>query len=508
MEFDKAQINIRPRPVMEAIDLGVLIARRYWWRLVAGWLVVAVPVFVVVWFLPNVLLALLILWWLKPVYERIPMTTVASSIFGEHAKWRSMQKNLLSPDCLLWLTLFRFFPGRSTLAPIAALEEHHSGSGRVRQRRSLIKEDAQGAYFGLHSLGFLFEFAILLFFLVIAIWLLSPIETNSSIAFETAFLELVYFLFDSFWGPKIVLTAVFIAFACVGPFYVCCGFALYLNRRIELEGWDLDLEFQRMVRRIAPMLGVLVIVLCCMPSLAQIEDKERLAQVRETIATETDELVQSQRVRQTQLQSEENEPPTRVAVASEIKDIVQSDRISRTETRYGDIEPTSDGSSENISWLASLFHVLAWTLLIAGILWLAFKIVTSDYVRTKLVRKRGTSKASQSHVPELKRALTLPNDVVLAARDAWEAGHFRDAMSLLYRGALYSLITKYKCNINISDTEASCMKAVHETTPELSDSFDHIAQNWQKLAYARLSISDEDFAALSDTYLENFTVNA
>ncbi|MCY3885884.1 MAG: DUF4129 domain-containing protein [Gammaproteobacteria bacterium] len=507
MEFDRAQIKIRPRPDLEAIDLGVLVARRYWWRLVAGWLIVAVPVFVAVWFLPNVLLALLVLWWLKPIYERIPMTTVASSIFGEHAKWRSMQRNLFSPDCLLWLTVFRFFPGRSTLAPIAALEEHQSHSGRVRQRRLLIKEDVQGAYFGLHSMGLLFELAILLFFLVLAIWFFSPIETDPSIAFATAFSELVRFLFFSFWGPKIVLTAVFVAFACVAPFYVCCGFALYLNRRIELEGWDLDLEFQRMVRRIAPLLGVLLVVIFCMPSLAKPSTEGYLAQIGATVATESDKVVQSDRIRQPQTQYVESENPTRVAVASEIENIVRSDRISRTETRYGDFEPPSEGNSSNPR-LALLLHILAWTLLIAGILWLVFKIVTSDYVRIKLVKTKRNVAASHSRIPELKKALTLPNDIVVAARDCWESGHFRDAMSLLYRGALYSMITEYKCNINPSDTEASCMRAVHETTPELSDSFDRITQNWQKLAYARLPISDEDFAALSALYLENFRVNA
>jgi hypothetical protein len=29
------------------------------------------------------------------------------------------------------------------------------------------------------------------------------------------------------------------------PFYVAAGFAMYLNRRVELEAWDIEQEFRR-----------------------------------------------------------------------------------------------------------------------------------------------------------------------------------------------------------------------------------------------------------------------
>ena len=29
------------------------------------------------------------------------------------------------------------------------------------------------------------------------------------------------------------------------PFYVGAGFAMYLNRRVELEAWDIEQEFRR-----------------------------------------------------------------------------------------------------------------------------------------------------------------------------------------------------------------------------------------------------------------------
>jgi hypothetical protein len=40
--------------------------------------------------------------------------------------------------------------------------------------------------------------------------------------------------------------AVMVAF--LEPFYVAAGFAMYLNRRVELEAWDIEQEFRRAFR--------------------------------------------------------------------------------------------------------------------------------------------------------------------------------------------------------------------------------------------------------------------
>jgi hypothetical protein len=36
-----------------------------------------------------------------------------------------------------------------------------------------------------------------------------------------------------------------IAVLLIEPFYVAAGFAMYLNRRAELEAWDIEQEFRR-----------------------------------------------------------------------------------------------------------------------------------------------------------------------------------------------------------------------------------------------------------------------
>src|SRR6185295_4622048 len=49
------------------------------------------------------------------------------------------------------------------------------------------------------------------------------------------------------------------------PFYVAAGFALYLNRRTLLEGWDIEVALRRIAQRHA---AAVVLLACCMLPLA------------------------------------------------------------------------------------------------------------------------------------------------------------------------------------------------------------------------------------------------
>ena len=40
-----------------------------------------------------------------------------------------------------------------------------------------------------------------------------------------------------------------LAMSLIAPFYVAGGFALYLNRRSELEGWDIEICLRRLLAR-------------------------------------------------------------------------------------------------------------------------------------------------------------------------------------------------------------------------------------------------------------------
>jgi hypothetical protein len=53
--------------------------------------------------------------------------------------------------------------------------------------------------------------------------------------------------------PRVLAVAFPISYALavffVEPFYVAAGFAMYLNRRAELEAWDIEQEFRRAFAR-------------------------------------------------------------------------------------------------------------------------------------------------------------------------------------------------------------------------------------------------------------------
>ena len=458
---------------MEALDLGVLIARRYWWSLLAGWLILAVPVFIGAWLVPNLFFALMLLWWFKPLYERIPLTIVAASIFKGHATWSTIRRNILSADCWLWLTLFRLSPGRSTLTPVAALEGNHSREGIVSTRRSLVRERTMGTYIWLLILGWCLEVCIVLL-LLFTVADMAGIEIPEDILNDpdTGFTGM--FTTDAFhyWTSKLVLTLFFVAYALVAPFYTCCGFALYLNRRIELEGWDIDIGFRKLTQRIAPIVGLFLVLLCFDTSWAQ-----------------------------------PNEPAgvdaQKTSMQQEIREIVDSDLISdkRARTEF-DIE-LRPVESRSYPFLQEILRIIAWGLLIAAVVFLLYQLRVWEYAR--FFRKEGTKPRSiHSNVPKLKRDLNLPDNVSGQATELWNRGHRREALSLLYRGALYALVTHHRCKIDLSFTEAACKREVKATVPSRSKSFELITSKWQQLAYANQPIQDSDFVSLRDSYVQDF----
>jgi len=50
-------------------------------------------------------------------------------------------------------------------------------------------------------------------------------------------------------GEWIAALSAFVAMTLVMPFHTMAGFALYLNRRIELEAWDIEISFRSLASR-------------------------------------------------------------------------------------------------------------------------------------------------------------------------------------------------------------------------------------------------------------------
>ena len=84
MRLTDASVVIRPRSAWEAVDLGVLLAKQNAGLQMLSWAIVTLPIFallcLLLWDYPSI--AVLIFWWLKPAYERLPLFILSNALFG------------------------------------------------------------------------------------------------------------------------------------------------------------------------------------------------------------------------------------------------------------------------------------------------------------------------------------------------------------------------------------------------------------------------------------------
>src|SRR5439155_11847221 len=86
MQLEGLTIALRTRTPWEATDLGIALVRTHAWKIYSAWLLITLPVFA----LTNALAcwigipwtAALAMWWLKPVFDRVPLYVISRAVFG------------------------------------------------------------------------------------------------------------------------------------------------------------------------------------------------------------------------------------------------------------------------------------------------------------------------------------------------------------------------------------------------------------------------------------------
>ena len=88
MQLEQVTAEIRPRSDWEAVDLGLAMVRRAFWRCwLVWWLAMIVPVALTGWWLwdsPG--LWLFLFWWWKPAGSRMVLFEISRRLFGEKPK--------------------------------------------------------------------------------------------------------------------------------------------------------------------------------------------------------------------------------------------------------------------------------------------------------------------------------------------------------------------------------------------------------------------------------------
>jgi hypothetical protein len=240
VQLETLALRLRPRTPMEAADLGVRLcqsaARSVYpcYGLVALPLIVlALASFEVAGWLPG-----LVIWWAKPWLDRTILFALARAAFGQRTSpadvWRA-QRQVWWRQLLFTLTVRRLSFWRSLTAPVYQLEGFSIWHARPRVRQ--IRQRSAGSALMMTSAFALSQTALALAVVSLVFWL-APSGRTPQVS------ELLYGSAPGFlsWSLPIAygITVLFLE-----PFYVAAGFGMYLNRRANLEAWDIEQEFRR-----------------------------------------------------------------------------------------------------------------------------------------------------------------------------------------------------------------------------------------------------------------------
>ena len=87
MQLDNVAVALRPRSAWESIDLGVGMLQQWWRTLYASFAPVYLAgvalAFAAGWAWDRAWVSLVVLWWLKPVFDRVALHVVSRAVFGE-----------------------------------------------------------------------------------------------------------------------------------------------------------------------------------------------------------------------------------------------------------------------------------------------------------------------------------------------------------------------------------------------------------------------------------------
>jgi hypothetical protein len=426
-------------------------------------------------------------WWLKPLYEPPLLFWMSRAMFDDRPDPRGLRDDwwrIVGPQLIANLTWRRLSPNRSFYMPVAVLEGLH---GKARQARLAVLGRRQQVGIWLTFVGVAIEIA-LEFSATVLIVIMIPEELR--------WLDLSdVFLAQGRTEEVLQNFSNLLAMSVIAPFYVAGGFGLYLTRRSQLEGWDIELGFRRLAARRRQTRGGMsaaAAVLLAVACLVHIP--------RDALAVGVPERDQARTL---------------------ITEILAEDDFGekRTETYWKYVgkkqneEDDLEGWEWLVDWLVDVFsgffkgiaqigEALLWAavgLVLAGMIWWLLRN------RVWLPGLSGRSGESPQAAVTLfgldVRPESLPEDIAATARTLLEQGDPRGALSLLYRGLLAKFIEQGYPQIPDSATEGECLLCVRKTRSKReSDYFRALTEAWIRLAYGHLVPSREQVQQLCDNW--------
>ena len=563
MRLESLTVELRPRSNWEAMELGTALVRRHAGAIWGPWLIATGAVFIAL----NAAclaigrpgLALLLMWWLRPLFDRIPLYVVSRAVFGGVPRTGETLRAQLSwgwKAMLGYLTWRRFSPFRAAMLPIDLLEG--ANATQLRERRRVIGAGSGGQAALLMIVCGLFVVA--LFWSLAALPLFFVNEELMSEAVRSAWSTLLDRMPS--WLVVVFNAIDWIAFSLIEPFFVGAGFGLYLNRRTQLEAWDVEIAFRRMRRRLDALAGAALLALVCALTLASPSPAQAFAgadaaplamDARESKSTAGDLRDEGDGKSSSEDNREDGDagdgefgvdhdgseaPPSRAeadtrtleqvfgrqkpvdpgafrgSVDRAAKDplLQPKETVSHWERRVPEKKrKPKKMDTPDLSFLGALSSIfgfvaenLLWILLGVGVIALAMT-ARRWWPWMRSLRVEPEPEPEPVEVQAIPRDEPLPPDIAATARRLWAQGQPRRALALLYRASVEAVTARAGAHLPPGATESECLRVARRLPEPMDrDAFQRMVRVWQYAAYGHTLPEPDDFDALLATLAQRF----
>jgi hypothetical protein len=497
MKLENLQITLAQRTPWQAMDLGLQVARQHYKSLfIISFLVTSLLALLLFALSQNAIYASLLLFWFKPIIERPLLFYISRAIFSEAP---SLKQSLLSLKGIanrLWFkTLFihRLSISRSFNAPVELLEGLQ-GEARSDRLRILHTSDNGSAW--LTMLGIHIEWALQMTLLMVPFFIL-----------PSGILELDFFQFlenNNSAISVLSLLSYIAAVAIVAPFYICCGFILYLNQRTHLEAWDIELGFKKISSRLASLstfnANLLILTLVSFLSFSPTPSWAEEPNNNDETCSVEDQQEASAAIEEYFPRSESTDAQR---INSTLVDVLNSDAFGEhyKDKDYSldwdwnwDFDPKADNTND-FPWLSVIkdlalyFKYLIITLLALLLSYILIKYQPWQYLSRF---KKQQEDKPQSILGMDMNQQNLPNNFINIIENHLTQQQFRQALSLMFRAHLINAIHVRNIPFKQSNTEQECLVIMQAHSPESeAQCFSKLVMHWQMLAYAHQSVNPD-----------------
>jgi hypothetical protein len=424
-------------------------------------------------------LSYLVLWWLKPLFDRLVLHVISARFFSSPSTYRAKEllRDLFGTLCralpgdLLWR---RFNPGRAAYTAVRVLER---GTNKIfQQRKKALVSGGLGFCSLLGVLCIILE-GILLFGEMLFVILISEMVFPAGSPFfrnDSAVFDILFF------------AAFCLNYVLVESLYICMSFGLYINSRVELEGWDLQIMFRKFAaaapREKAPGPAVKMLPVICLLFFIVFGTASSPAHAEELTAPFPEFF-----------------PAVNEKALGNLEEILSSDdfgseregwgikfKYSREESEIPDVDVDS--------WLHEIREVFGFILRLVVILVLIGSAGFALYWFSKLKRKGvfPLRDMGKSYANPLMSGES-PESLFAKAVDFFHRGSLREAWAAWLTGCLGAYTCDHSVSFPVDATEYGCLALARSAIGGKAEGFGEFVEDWILLAYGGRPPAEDAF---------------